>query len=191
MPAADVIPAALVDALGTTSELVLLSPQSDVHPLTGYPGWVAGLGWGLVAVALGLAVFVWWWTRAAQPRFAGRPLAAPSRALGWSGWDEPLPSAQARYLAHVADVSRRYEAGLVTARAAHLELASAVRGYASARLGRDVRTLTVAELREQTGDSPAAVALRAYLGPSFDGPVARPETTRASISAAWQVIQRW
>lgn len=164
---------------------------ADAHPLTGYPGWVAGLGWGLVAVALAVGVFVWWWTRAAQPRFADRPPAAPPQAPGWSGWAEPLPSAQARYLARVADVSRRYEAGRVSARAAHLELASAVRGYASARLRRDVRTLTVAEFRRLTGDSPAALALHDYLGPSFDGPTAQPETTRASISAAWQVIARW
>ncbi len=176
-----------VGRLGGATRLVV----PEVHPPTGYPGWVTALGWGLVAVALAVAVFVWWWTRAAQPRFADRPLPPPSTALGWSGWDEPLPSAQARYLAHVADVSRRYEAGLVSARGAHLELASAVRGYASARLGRDVRTLTVAELHRLTGDSPAAAALRAYLGPSFDGPDARPETTRASISAAWRVIQRW
>ena len=177
--------------LGGTSRLVPLSPASGVQPMVGYPGWVAAVGAGLLAVAVGVVVFVWWWTRPAQPRFATRTVAEPTGALGWSGWDEPLPEAQARYLAHVADVSRRYEAGLVGARAVHLELACAVRGYASARLGRDVRNLTVAELRSLTGDNPAAAALYAYLGPSFDGPTARPETTRASISAAWRVIQGW
>jgi len=140
---------------------------------------------------MAICVFVWWWTRANQPRFADRPLVRPTGALGWSGWDEPLPAAQARYLAHVADVSRRYEAGLVDSRRVHLELASAVRGYASARLGRDVRTCTAAEFRAQTGNSAPAAALYAYLGPSFDGPETRPSTTRKSISTAWQVIARW
>jgi len=164
----------------------------EMHPLTTYPLWVTFLGWGLVALAVALLVFVWWWTRATQPRFADRPVvAAPSGALGWSGWDEPLPAAQARYLAHVADVSRRYEAGLVDARRVHLELASAVRGYASARLGRDVRTCTASEFRAQTGNSAPAAALYAYLGPSFDGPQAKPSTTRKSIDTAWQVIARW
>ncbi|MCL2849728.1 MAG: hypothetical protein FWE61_06755 [Micrococcales bacterium] len=165
-------------------------PVDDVHPLTTYPVWVSAVGWGLLVLAVALVVFVWWWTRAAQPRF-DRPVVAPSGALGWSGWDEPLPAAQARYLAHVADVSRRYEAGLVTARGVHLELASAVRGYASARLGREVRTCTASEFRALTGDNPAAAALSTYLGPSFDGPTARPETTRKSIALAWQVIARW
>jgi hypothetical protein len=161
----------------------------DPQPLIGYPWWVTTLGVTALVLAAAAVVFVWWWTRPTQPRYAIDTDAAPGPTRPW--WRGPLSAAQYACLAQIVDLSRRYEAGRADSRAVHLELASIIRRYASTRLDRDVLTLTASELRRLTGDSPAALALRAWLPPSFDGPQAAPGTTRQSITAAWEVVQRW
>lgn len=159
-----------------------------VHAPVGYPWWITLVGSILVVLMVVALVWAWWWTRATQPRFAhDDELQAGLRVIP----DESFAQTRARHLALIADLARRYDAGQIDSRTAHLQLAAIVRANSSARLGRDVRSLTATEFAEAVGGVPAAVLLHRYVTPSFNGRTAPATTTRGSIAAAQEVIQRW
>jgi hypothetical protein len=165
-------------------------PRVEAEPLVGYPLWVSIVGAVVLALVLVGLAWIWWWTRASHPRFGGPPRRDPSppRPVVWA---EPFEVVRARNLDHVAQVAHQFEAGRIDPRSVHLELATVLREHVSSRLRRDVSSLTVKEMRMLIGDGPATATLYAYLLPSFGESGTPPEATRESITAAYEVVQRW
>lgn len=132
----------------------------------------------LGAVAL-LAVAAWWIYLLVASRREPEPAQSqptePQQTPEPVG--DPFLSARAAADSQVVAIAGRLQSGQLSAKAASHELAAVVRDFASTRLGRDVRALTLAELSRDDNARPAALLIDRLYHPEF-------ARTDASIDAS-------
>ena len=134
--------------------------------------WVLALGVGLLVAVVGWYIVVFRSTR--EPR----PDAPQQLGRGERG----------RFDARVTALFERYHAEDLDLRGLHLELARAMREYATLQLGRDVSSWTASEVNQAQPDSALGELLTEWEEPSF----ARRSDAEAqqAVSSAREVIAR-
>ncbi|MDO4243956.1 MAG: alpha-amylase [Actinomyces sp.] len=162
--------------------------------------------WMLVIAAIGIFLALAWILRA---------LLVTRRDTSREVGDIPMaPAERSQWAGRVEHAAARYEQGEIDLRGLHLELASVLRGFASARSGEDISSATVREILDMADTAGprsvearlAAVMLRrrpldanplGYIGellavweqPSFDrDPDAAADT---AVTDAREVVSRW
>ncbi|WP_083090187.1 hypothetical protein [Actinomyces vulturis] len=123
-----------------------------MHPPVLMPVWLILIVVGLIIAMVAWYVFVFTWTR------ADNRIAID---------DIPLePAQRAVWLSKIDALQERAINGDISLRQLHVELAAVMRGYASARAGRDLSSCTVRDLLDQartTGPLSISSRLRAVL----------------------------
>lgn len=98
--------------------------------------------WMIVVAVAGLILVAAWLLRSLLVTRRDQ-----SREVG----DIPMaPSERGQWVERVETAARRFTAGETDLRGLHLELASAVRGFAAARSGEDITTATVREILDMS-----------------------------------------
>ncbi|EGQ76208.1 hypothetical protein [Actinomyces sp. oral taxon 448] len=98
--------------------------------------------WMIVVAVAGLILVAAWLLRSLLVTRRDQ-----SREVG----DIPMaPSERGQWVERVETAARRFTAGETDLRGLHLELASAVRGFAAARSGEDITTVTVREILDMS-----------------------------------------
>ncbi|WP_087508560.1 hypothetical protein [Cellulomonas iranensis] len=157
----------------------------DPMPFSWWWPWVAG---AIVVLVAAWFVGVLLWTR--RPADAPpEPTPAPAARPAAKASTDPWMMLRATTLARLDEVERRYRAGDVDARGAHLELRAAVREFATVRTGVDTTTMTASQARERRETRPLAPLLEQSSVPAF----ARSSRTRVtrSLDQARARVRSW
>ncbi|MGM0386091.1 MAG: hypothetical protein ACQERF_08950 [Actinomycetota bacterium] len=144
-----------------------------IEPPVTYAWWVPALGTLLLVLALAWLIWLLHRARPAGPDREG-PRTRPARR-DWGG--------------AVAELHGRFLRGELDLRGMHLALAGLMREFGSDRSGRDVRSMTRAEVAEELPRSGLGDLLARYEQPSF----ARDPFVEAqeSVDRTLEVISRW
>lgn len=146
-------------------------PPADPLPPVEYALWVPAVAIGLVLLVAAWVAWVLWWT---------------SRRRGQA---EARVTARERFLGQVDAAYAGYHDGVLDLRGLHLQLAAALRAYASEEIGTDVRAWTAGRMSEDRRLGPVGTLLARWEQPSF-APRSDAEA-RAAADAAREVVDRW
>jgi len=162
-------------------------PADDLYPPVGYSWWIPGTGVLLLVLAVGWWVLVLWSTRRRTPAGTPTPTDAPPDPAPTHV--DPYRALRDAHLALIDDVARRSAAGELTNRAAHLELDTIARSFATARTGTDMTVLTVREI-SSLGGADRMGALLDRLSPGAFAPQSK-RTVTAAVQRTRQVVDTW
>lgn len=153
---------------------LLATPIHDPIPPQPYSTWVWVVGLALLAA---IGAWYWWVHRHTRPR--------PAPDLPESHWT----SLRERILQKVDSTEEQYRNGHVDLRSLHLELNTALREFATERLGRDAMWMTAAEIGRFEGAARISQLLADYEEPAFS--FASDAEALAATAAAREVISTW
>lgn len=163
-------------------------PPDELFGPVGYGWW-----WPFVGLAI-MALVVWWVVRSwrGTPVKPGDtpPPPPPGGPVAYNPGDT-FGAIRPIYLARVDEIEKRYEAGELDARAAHLALSAVVRDFATVRQGVDARVLTLTELKELSGTKRIARLIESYYQPAFSRRGSAGRLTRRAVLGARDVIRQW
>ncbi|MCC2336450.1 hypothetical protein [Cellulomonas wangsupingiae] len=163
-------------------------PGAELVDPVAYASWWPWVALGIVVAVVAYYVWAVRSTRAPAPTPAPTPLAASAPPAPASRRD-PYGALRGTALARLDEVERRYRAGEVDERGAHLEIRYAVREFATGRTGVDTSAMTAAAARADRRTRRLASLLENSSVPTF-GATSRTRVSR-SLEQARKQVRTW
>ena len=164
-------------------------PGAELVDPVAYAWWWPWVGLGIVVAVVAYYVWALRSTRAPAASTPAQPPQAASAPPAPASRNDPYAALRGTALARLDEVERRYRAGDVDERGAHLEIRYAVREFATGRTGVDTTAMTAAAARADRRTRRLASLLENSSVPTF-GATSRTRVSR-SLEQARKQVRTW